>query len=119
MRSRHAAALALVGCYLMTAPVADRGAIIYQDAPLTQWTKAQHFESESDCEARRKQTIVDSQDQVELAPNSVADEDTKRETNVALNEALASQCVNDDDPRIADSKAPQTVPPGFFGKLAH
>ena len=54
MKPRHAAALALVGWY-HDPPATDQGAIIYQDALLSQWTKALHFDSEADCEAKRKQ----------------------------------------------------------------
>lgn len=107
----------LVGWFLITAPVTNHGAIIYQDAPLTQWNKMSHFDSESDCDSGRKDLIQDSQDEVELAPDSVADEDTKQHANNALNEALASQCVADDDPRLQGSKLPQVMGPGMIKRL--
>jgi len=101
----------------MTAPVADQGAIIYQDAPLSQWTKTLHFDAESDCRARRQEKIKDSEDEVELAPSSEADEDGKRDAKNALDAALASQCVADDDPRISGSSSP--LEPGIVRKLVH
>lgn len=117
MRQSHRAALALVGWFLITAPITDHGAIIYQDAPLTQWTKTHHFNSESDCDAARKDMIQDTQDRVELAPDSAADEDTKQDANYALNQALASQCVADDDPRLQGTKLPQLVGPNMIRRL--
>ncbi len=116
MNLRHAAALALVGWFLMTAPVADQGAIIYQDASLSDWKKAEHFDSENDCEARRREVIMDSQDAAALAPNSEVDEDAKQEAANAVNEALVSRCVADDDPALKN-----TVPemPGALKKLVH
>jgi hypothetical protein len=107
----HRAALALVGWFLITAPVTNHGAIIYQDAPLLQWTKVDHFGAESDCDAARKELIQDSQDQVELAPDSVADADTKENANNSLNEALASQCVDDKDPQLQGTKLPKLAGP--------
>jgi hypothetical protein len=117
--SGHRAAIALVGWFLISAPVSNHGAIIYQDAPLSQWTKVQHLDSEADCDAARKDLIQDSQDEVELAPDSVADADTKEHANNVLNEALASECVADDDPRLQSSKLPQVLGPGMIKRLAH
>jgi hypothetical protein len=105
MNSRHAAALALVGWFLMTAPVSEQGAI-HQDAPLSEWTKASHFDSESDCDVWRKEKIRDSEDEVELAPKSEADEDGKQDADKDLNAALVSQCVADDDPRLTGGNVP-------------
>jgi hypothetical protein len=107
----HSPALVLVGWFLITAPVTNHGAIIYQDAPLSQWNKMSHFDSESDCDSARKDLIQDSQDQVELAPDSVADADTKENANNSLNEALASQCVDDKDPQLQGTKLPKLAGP--------
>jgi hypothetical protein len=117
VKPSHRAALALVGWFLITAPVTNHGAVIYQDAPLSQWSKMSHFDAESDCEAARKDLIQDTQDEVELAPDSVADADTKENANNALNEALASQCVADDDQRLQGSKLPQLVGPSMIKRL--
>jgi hypothetical protein len=110
MRFHHTAALALVGWYLITAPVSDHGAIIYQDAPLSQWTKSLRFNSESDCEAKRQEVIDDSQNAVALVPDSDVDEDSKRDATNAVNQALVSRCVEDDDPRLSSSGVPVGVP---------
>jgi hypothetical protein len=54
MKCRHAAALALVGWYLMTPPLArgviDRG-VIEWDAPLTSWKIIGRYETHSECRA--------------------------------------------------------------------
>jgi hypothetical protein len=117
MKLHHTAALALAGWYLMTAPVSGQGAIIYQDAPLSQWTKSLHFNSESDCDAKRQEVIDNSQDAVALVPDSEVDQDNKRDAADAVKQAMASQCVADDDPRLSGSGAP--VGPGSLRKLIH
>jgi hypothetical protein len=45
----HAAALALVGCYLMTPPLNDAG-LPDTDAPITSWHNEMSFNSAHDCE---------------------------------------------------------------------
>ena len=101
----------------MTAPVSGQGAIIYQDAPLSQWTKSLHFNSESYCDAKRQEVIDNSQDAVALVPDSEVDQDNKRDAADAVKQAMASQCVADDDPRLSGSGAP--VGPGSLRKLIH
>ncbi len=60
MESRHAAALALVGWYLITPPIEVQlyrgmGHIkVRGEAPLAKWDKMKSFDSESDCEAFRE-----------------------------------------------------------------
>jgi hypothetical protein len=117
MKLHHTAALALVGWYLMTAPVSDQGAIIYQDAPLSQWTKSLHFDSESDCDSKRQEAIENSQDASALVPNSEVDEDNRQDAADVVKQAVASRCVADDDPRLLSSGSP--VGPGSLKKLLH
>jgi hypothetical protein len=117
MRLHHTAALVLVGWYLITAPVSDHGAIIYQDAPLSQWTKSLRLNSESDCEAKRQEAIDNSQDSVALVPNSEVDEDSKRDAANAVNQAVVSRCIADDDPRLSSSGVP--VGPDVLRRLNH
>jgi hypothetical protein len=115
MKLHHTAALALAGWYLMTAPVSDQGAIIYQDAPLSQWTKSLRFDSESDCDAKRQEVVDDSKDAVALVPNSEVDEDNRRDAANAVNRAVVSRCVADDDPSLLSSGVP--AEPGVLKKL--
>ncbi|MGA9722930.1 MAG: hypothetical protein WBQ86_10765 [Candidatus Binatus sp.] len=117
MKRRHAAAIALVGWYLMTAPVSDQRTIIYQDAPLSQWEKAESFDSESHCEAKRRVIITDSQEAVALAPNSEVDEDTRQGAANAFNQAVVSRCVAADDPALGNNTP--RLGPGLLKKLTH
>jgi hypothetical protein len=118
MKLHHTAALALVGWYLMTAPVSDQGAIIYEDAPLSQWTKTLRLDSESDCEAKRQEAITNSQDAVTLSPDSEVDEDSKRDASNSLDQAMVSRCVADNDPRILGDSS-KSLGPGVLRKLIH
>ena len=53
MNLRHAAALALVGWYLMIPPEVGYGPpIIQYQAPLTEWIRAQTLDSEKACRER-------------------------------------------------------------------
>jgi hypothetical protein len=49
MNLRHAAALALLGWYLMVAPLADSRTVDL-DAPLTKWDIFRSFDSAAQCE---------------------------------------------------------------------
>lgn len=116
MGFRHAAALSIAGWFLMIAPLSNQGTVVDQSAPLSEWKKAHHFAAESDCDAERQENINNSQDEAELAPNSDVDQ-SKGDANVALSAAVASQCIADNDPRIASSGNGLT--PGLLRKLVH
>jgi hypothetical protein len=115
MGFRHAAALSIAGWFLMTAPLSNQGTVVDQSAPLSEWKKARHFASEQECDAERQENINDSQDEMELAPNSEIDS-SKGEANVALSAAMASQCIADNDPRIANTNG-NALSPGLLRKL--
>lgn len=53
MKPRHAAALALVGWYLMMPPVTSDGRI-QKDAPLSRWYIFSNFETKEECEKARQ-----------------------------------------------------------------
>jgi hypothetical protein len=53
MNPRHAAALALVGWYLMVPPVTSDGRT-QKDAPLSRWYIASNFETKEECEQVRQ-----------------------------------------------------------------
>ena len=63
-------------------------------------SKALGLDSESDCEAKRQEAITNSQDAVALSPDSEVDEDNKRDASNALDQAVVSRCVADNEPRI-------------------
>jgi hypothetical protein len=130
MKRYHAAALTLVVWYLMTAPVSQTGGAIDQDAPLSEWKKTQTFDSESDCADQRREAIRDSQDAVTIAPDSVGDEsvggsiggnegDAKKDAATALDKAVASRCVADDDPNLINNSLTRQLGPGLLKKMLH
>jgi hypothetical protein len=52
MKPRHAAALALVGWYLLLPPInLDSKAVLDIDAPFSKWEIYKAFDSAADCEA--------------------------------------------------------------------
>ena len=53
MKPHHAAALALVGWYLMLPPVTSDGRI-QKDAPLSRWYIFSNFETKEECEKARQ-----------------------------------------------------------------
>jgi hypothetical protein len=89
VNARHAAALTLVGWYLMMPPkIAGHYRL---NAPLSQWTHVSSYDSADDCE-----NLVTTGKLIwESNPKAMADaEQTK---------AMAeTQCVSTDDPRLKD-----------------
>jgi hypothetical protein len=55
MKSRHAAALALVGWYLLMPPLKNKS--VATDAPLSTWKLVNSFDTASDCENSRSSLI--------------------------------------------------------------
>jgi hypothetical protein len=118
MKPRHAAALALVGWYLMVPPRAQDGSPNIR-APLPKWNQASNgFDTASECSMARNQEalrVVRNLDavkqEIEALPNTenqplskVAPKTYDRYAN-ALNAADAltdSRCVATDDPRLKD-----------------
>jgi len=104
MKSRHAAALALVGWYLMVPP--RDGSTIDTKAPLAQWENWSSFDSAAECESAAKRDERTSI--AELKNPALRERTRKREhphidpaTNVVLDDqALDEQCIATDDPRL-------------------
>jgi hypothetical protein len=93
MNPRHAAALAVVGWYLMLPPFVkgpDGARRVDSKAPLAQWSIDKSFESRDACEQAK--SGLQSPDQ-SLAP-SAANVELRNATLAAL------QCVPSDDPRL-------------------
>jgi hypothetical protein len=103
MKARHAAVLALLGWYLITAPVSDQGAVIHSDAPLSQWEKvtvgvggkALSFDTKDECEAKIQQEIIDTQGAASIA----APEDQQMVAS-ALKQLQIARCISSDDPSL-------------------
>ena len=94
MKSRHAAALALVGWYLM-GPLVDQkaGKIVYE-APLTYWEHEGSFDTAAECERKRKDNL---RLMTNLRMNST---DRSPGSYLGLDSALAAKCIASDDPRL-------------------
>ncbi len=94
MKFRHAAALALVGWYLMVPPLSRTVPFeVDGQAPLREWAVTQAFDKAKDCEdyrfqaqeKRRKEAVIPS-------------------TNIHQTFAVAimsAQCIETTDPRLA------------------
>jgi len=83
MKPRHAAALALVGWYLMTPPVYQR--LRASPVPLSKWVVNGRFDSAKKCD--------------EAATKHSA-ELVKQSPSAAVEYADTYQCVSTDDPRL-------------------
>ena len=97
MNIRHAAALALVGWYLMVPPRIPGTGEVNKGVPLSQWTKRRLFPHDEGCEAaktRLRQEALAAQTQNDAA-------DPRRGRNPELHCVLCkAQCVAEDDPRL-------------------
>ena len=111
MNLRHAAALALVGWYLMMPPdnwtlcsksVADCEAI--SDAPLGRWNTTQSFDSANQCEQARSVWEGRGTKDFNAAKfNSYETLTTSRSTRLMLDQGrIAARCVSTDDPRLKE-----------------
>jgi len=115
MKSRHAAALALVGWYLML-PLVNPDASPATALPLSQWTQASSFDHAEDCKRDLIERMRIAHERIEKVkaritalpdsgnrPLSQVAPDVYREdllaTAFALN-AYSGLCVASDDPRL-------------------
>lgn len=87
MKPRHAAALALVGWYLMTPPLYKDGELD-EKAPLKEWTIINSFDTATEC----------SESVIETSRQMNADTTT---SNVVRRRLMLSACISTDDPRLA------------------
>jgi hypothetical protein len=115
MNLRHAAALALVGWYLMVPQPDAPGRAPNVNAPLSQWNQMGAFDSASNCEKEResrRRLAVKALDEVQQEIDAVPDS-TQPLVKVAPKVAQdsvdvssfaigieASRCVASDDPRL-------------------
>ena len=136
MQPRHAAALALVGGHLMLPPslapkVRGGDVVWHKDAPFSQWSTVQSFDTAAGCEIARAERLKSQEKSCEVSPQWVlaevweiketeAAEDIKREPAIrklaqglqkdfhTRCEALFPEmwrsglCVASDDPRLKE-----------------
>jgi hypothetical protein len=105
MKPRHAAALALVGWYLMMPPQDLRvpGDEIEETAPLSRWIMAGSYDSADECAAVQSKLLSG------MSPSETAKvkADLKKHGKEWSGElykkrVYASQCISTDDPRLKD-----------------
>ena len=89
MKLRHAAALVLVGWYLMV-PMKTRGGPIDESLPLSQWRIFASFDAAADCQ----EGLNGSYDDAKRS-------DQAGKTKGLADLYLAAKCIASDDPRLA------------------
>jgi hypothetical protein len=112
MNIRHAAALALVGWYLMVPPQTN-GQIDYT-APLSRWTVAESYDSAAPCREMLTNLRNDATSQADKATNEITAKQKQHEristeqlldamkSLTAHEIAFQSACIATDDPRLRE-----------------
>ena len=102
MASRHAAALAVVGWYLLSPlPRADpkpgvvSGVLVDADRPLAEWKVTKTFPTGGECQVYLKNWIIEQQ----LAAEKLRDSAPKQSL-LELNIRSNSVCIDGDDSRL-------------------
>ena len=90
MKLRHAAALALVGWYLMFPPWNKAGDALVLDAPLSQWRTISSFDTAKECSA----------DRAEHYGKALYPPPDSHPPPLAVAMLAASHCIASDDPRL-------------------
>ena len=90
MKLRHAAALALVGWYLMV-PTIEGDHHVQLALPMSQWARLGTFKSAQEC-------ATNQASRVEIAANAAENE----AGDAAYEAARNSVCVQSDDPRLRE-----------------
>jgi hypothetical protein len=95
MKLRHAAALALVGWYLLMPPVVSGGGTIYADrsVPFSKWTIHGTYDTAQHCEAVKAQEV------------KAAKQKQGEAQSYAFEASYYSECVETDDPRLKSNAA--------------
>jgi hypothetical protein len=93
MKSRHAAAFALLGWYLMYPPMTPARKSI-NDAPLSQWKSGGGFDTAKECETVKARMRKSSK---ELSDTTPSWDQKGRDLADSIGDA---QCVAADDPRL-------------------
>ena len=102
-RHRHAAALALVGWYLMVPPIADcvgsTASNPCKRSRISQWYIETVFDAAADCQRAEKSLIQQAVQQLDTEfDKSAAAPATYKQARL-LNE-VSAQCIASDDPRL-------------------
>jgi hypothetical protein len=97
MNPRHAAALALVGWYLMVPPQTPGGGphTVLFHAPLSKWKVGEGNETKAACEKSRRESIADEK--------HITDVCEVGSCAVTVVQYAHGHCMADDDPRLKDN----------------
>jgi hypothetical protein len=107
MNPRHAAALALVGWYLMVPPVTPEGltdpnaTLVNGKAPISQWIIFRAYDSADQCQQERRSGQLALVDAIRANPELLIDRAQFGLKAMDLLKRGASQCIASDDPRLA------------------
>ncbi len=105
MKPGYAAALALVGWYLMVPPARTVGGnmLVASHAPMRGWMRiGKSFDSLTDCEKAREKTQKNVQNAKEAALENAANMDANPSNQdlAGYEAAREIKCMSNDDPRI-------------------
>ena len=93
MKLRHAAALALVGWYLMMPPARPQTRVpVDLDAPLSKWTVDSSYDTAAEC---RREIEFAKQTDARLAGDA-----PNEGLRLAIAGLVHGQCISTDDPRL-------------------
>ena len=96
MKLRHAAALALVGWYLMVPPTStDNLYRIRTELPVRNYWQHSAYDSAAECEAAKKPLADQFRTNAERGPNIM-----KRWWEAKAESIASALCVSSDDPRL-------------------
>ncbi len=98
MKLRHAAALALVGWFLMLAPrTSDSLPVTYDTSvPLNTWTRIGSYDTPAECDEGKKEVPAE----ILQAEAGRSEEQKKLANETIVNLLKASTCIATDDPRL-------------------
>ena len=106
MNLRHAAALALVGWYLVAPPIVHDPGRWHPNvvAPVNEWIVAKSFDSVADCEKRSEEDSKNAQDPQSLVSmtkqmNSMGAGPVWHSDDLLM-EMINEHCIASDDPRL-------------------
>jgi hypothetical protein len=100
MNPRHAAALALVGWYLMIPPLPEDPLLLADPTPpLSVWFLKQSFDTAKECEQVRKTEDHEAELQMHDLAKAHAIETNMGHAQFFLQQ-IFSQCIATDDPRL-------------------
>ncbi len=114
MSARHAAALALVGWYLLSPPLDHSTGQVVQKSSLRNWGTVGTFATFAKCQAKRQEEITsfaDVRNQLSPAEDEYYEHQydvmtkwplgtSRKSRGLGLKAAMASACVASDDPRL-------------------